>query len=189
MLRKDNDMAPNAGLMPKESMMPGQGGMQVKRKRLSRRAKLALIAIGIPLLVAVGAFGYWTISPLFINVRVSEALPVDNLTVLRQGTFVGADAVVHKAEGTAKLIRTSANEVVVRFEDDFAASNGPDLYVWLVRDGDVKNGYVDLGKLKGNVGSQNYVVPSGTNLSQYNSVIIWCKAFSVLFGTAKLESL
>ncbi|MBI1742084.1 DM13 domain-containing protein [Candidatus Acetothermia bacterium] len=105
---------------------------------------------------------------------------------MSHGQFVSADTVIHHAEGTAKLVRTSPTEVIVRFEDDFKASNGPDLYVWLTKDGDVKNGYIDLGKLKGNLGSQNYTVPAGTDLAQYKTVIIWCKAFSVLFGTAKL---
>ena len=143
--------------------------------------------LGIPVLLAVGAFAYWTISPLFINVQVSEGLKNEGTTTLRQGRFVGADAIIHKAEGTAKLLRTSTNEVIVRFEDDFKASNGPDLYVWLTKAGDVKNGYVDLGRLKGNIGSQNYIVPADTELDQYTTVLIWCKAFSVLFGTAKLE--
>jgi hypothetical protein len=69
------------------------------------------------------------------------------------------------------------------------AKKGPDLYVWLTRDGNVKNGYVDLGRLKGNIGSQNYTVPLDTDLSQYTTVIIGCKAFSVLFGTASLEQI
>ncbi|MDQ3883960.1 MAG: DM13 domain-containing protein, partial [Thermoproteota archaeon] len=41
--------------------------------------------------------------------------------------------------------------------------------------------------LKGNIGNQNYDIPEGTDLSRYDTVLIWCKAFSVLFGGAKLE--
>ena len=84
--------------------------------------------------------------------------------------------------------RTKGNEVRVRFEDDFKASNGPDLYVRLIKKSDVKD-YVELGKLQGNIGSQSYAIPAGTNLAEYDSVIVWCKQFSVLFGTAKLASL
>lgn len=178
-------MTQQDSMNPQEGMVAEEDARQ--KKRLSRRTRMALIAVGIPLLIAAVAFGYWTISPLFINVQVSEALNPEGVTVLRQGTFVGADTVVHKAEGTAKLVRTNPSEVLVRFEDDFKASNGPDLYVWLTKDGNTKNGYVDLGKLKGNIGSQNYTVPADTDLEQYTTVIIWCKAFSVLFGTAKFE--
>ena len=78
--------------------------------------------------------------------------------------------------------------LAARFDEAFETTNGPDLYVWLVKDGDVDNGYVDLGRLKGNIGSQNYVIPEGTDLSEYDTVFIWCKAFSVLFGSAELAS-
>jgi len=47
---------------------------------------------------------------------------------------------------------------------------------------------VNLGRLKGNIGNQNYEIPTGTDLSKYNTVLIWCKAFSTLFGSAKLSS-
>jgi hypothetical protein len=46
--------------------------------------------------------------------------------------------------------------------------------------------FVDLGRLKGNIGNQNYDIPAGTDLSKYDTVLIWCKQFSVLFGSAEL---
>jgi hypothetical protein len=46
--------------------------------------------------------------------------------------------------------------------------------------------FMDLGRLKGNIGNQNYEVPVDIDLSKYNNVLIWCKAFSVLFGNAQL---
>lgn len=156
------------------------------KRGLSTRAKLL---IALPVVIVLAIFGYWTISPLFINVTVSESLTADGLVILSQGGFIGADEVVHKAEGTAKALRTQEKALLVRFEEDFKVSNGPDLYVYLIKKGDIKNGFVDLGRLKGNIGSQNYTVPAGTDLSEYDSVIIWCKAFSVLFGTAKFTSL
>ena len=48
--------------------------------------------------------------------------------------------------------------------------------------------FVNLGDLKGNIGNQNYDIPEGTDLSKYDTVIIWCKAFSVFFGGAELTS-
>ncbi len=44
---------------------------------------------------------------------------------------------------------------------------------------------VNVGRLKGNIGHQNYEIPQ-VDLSKYNMVLIWCKAFSVLFGSAEL---
>ncbi|MGA8844800.1 MAG: DM13 domain-containing protein [Nitrososphaeraceae archaeon] len=47
---------------------------------------------------------------------------------------------------------------------------------------------VNLGRLKGNIGNQNYPIPTGTDISKYNTVLIWCHAYSVLFGSAFLAS-
>ena len=47
--------------------------------------------------------------------------------------------------------------------------------------------FVNLGKLKANNGNQNYDIPSDTDLSKYDTSIIWCKAFSVLFGSAEFK--
>jgi hypothetical protein len=45
-------------------------------------------------------------------------------------------------------------------------------------------GAVDLGRLKGNRGDQQYVVPRAVSVG---SVVVWCRAFSVDFGTAVLR--
>jgi hypothetical protein len=47
--------------------------------------------------------------------------------------------------------------------------------------------FVELGKLKGNIGSQNYDVPSGVDLARYGTAVIWCKRFSVPFGAASVR--
>ncbi len=46
---------------------------------------------------------------------------------------------------------------------------------------------MNLGKLKGNVGNQNYTIPAGTDVSGFGSVVIWCQLFGVLFSPAALE--
>lgn len=46
---------------------------------------------------------------------------------------------------------------------------------------------VELGKLKGNEGNQNYVIPAGTDLSKYKAVSIYCERFNANFGTAPLD--
>ncbi|MCH7583000.1 MAG: DM13 domain-containing protein [Acidobacteria bacterium] len=47
-------------------------------------------------------------------------------------------------------------------------------------------GYVDLGGLKGNIGDQNYEIPSGNDVSGYGSVVIYCRPFQVIFSVAIL---
>ena len=76
---------------------------------------------------------------------------------------------------------------------DFATSNGPDVRVYLVATTDAsdnktvtKAGFVELGKLKGNEGDQNYDLPDDLDLTRYRAVTIWCRRFSVNFATAPL---
>ena len=48
-------------------------------------------------------------------------------------------------------------------------------------------GFVEVGALKGNIGDQNYELPSDLDLNKYRAVTIWCKRFSVNFATAPLN--
>ena len=86
----------------------------------------------------------------------------------------------------SKLLLWMMEHLYVRLEN-FKATNGPDLYVYLATDKSTSD-IVNLGRLKGNIGNQNYAIPAGTNLTKYNNALIWCKAFSVLFGSAQLAS-
>lgn len=136
--------------------------------------------------------GYWLISPLFIDKKISETMedigtmaPVDSKqVVIAQGNFKDADG-FHKGEGTVKLIK-SGNKYFVRFEDDFKVTNGPDLFVYFGRDGKY-SGEARIGALKGNVGGQNYEVPENINPDEYNEVWVWCRAFSVPFSGAVIR--
>lgn len=102
------------------------------------------------------------------------------------GNFVDAGDGFHKAAGAAKVINLADGKTFLRFEN-LKTTNGPDLYVYLSTGKDVSD-IVNLGRLKGNIGNQNYEIPTGTDLAKYNTVLIWCKAFSTLFGSAKLAS-
>jgi hypothetical protein len=65
--------------------------------------------------------------------------------------------------------------------------NGPDLFVYLSPSADgYAEGALNLGGLKATDGSFNYEVPEGTDISQFKSVIIWCRRFTVLFAVAPL---
>jgi hypothetical protein len=81
---------------------------------------------------------------------------------------------------------------------DFSTSNGPDVHVVLARAEDpalsekiVKGNldYVELGKMKGNQGDQNYDIPASVDLQKYNAVVIYCERFNAVFGVARQESL
>ncbi len=118
--------------------------------------------------------------------------PAAGPAVLARGDFITHE---HDTSGTALVLRLADGSRVLRLAD-LNTSNGPDLHVWL-SDAPVKPGtagwrvfddgkYVELGKLKGNKGSQNYVLPASVDLEQLRSVTIWCDRFNVSFGAAAL---
>lgn len=122
----------------------------------------------------------------------TEKMTFDSPQVIAVGEFVDTDA-IHKGSGRATVYELPEGQHVVRFEN-FRTTNGPALVVYLAKHtaptnaSDVTdNGFLKLGKLKGNVGNQNYPVPAGTNIAEFNSVVIWCELFGVLFSPAALQ--
>lgn len=122
------------------------------------------------------------------NDTVSENLSVATMSASSNeiliGNFVGAGDGFHNAEGVAKIIQLADGTDILRLEN-FKATNGPDLYVYLSTD-KTNADIVNLGRLKGNIGNQNYLIPAGTDIKKYNTALIWCRAFSVIFGSAQL---
>lgn len=101
------------------------------------------------------------------------------------GSFVGVGDGIHNAEGTAKIIPLQNGSNILRLED--RVTNGPDLYVYLATDKSASD-FASLGKLKANNGNQNYGIPTETDVTKYDTVLIWCRLFSVLFGSAELDA-
>ncbi|MEH6726521.1 MAG: DM13 domain-containing protein [Hyphomicrobiales bacterium] len=151
----------------------------------------AVIAGGIGF-VAGNAFWYLA-SPLWIDNIVSEELPAALQTnQVAQGSFRDADS-AHKGKGTATIFEIATGSNVLHLTD-FESTNGPDLEVWLVRASDIQSSsdvkgseWISLGRLKGNIGDQTYIIPEGTAIADYRSVVIWCEQFGVLFSAADLS--
>lgn len=153
-------------------------------------------------LVVLGAIGWYLFRPelLFVKTTVNEALPgaataqpagmarATEGGLVLQGQF---RSIAHETVGTAS-VHDLGGRRVLRLTG-FSTSNGPDVRVFLVAapdapdDESVKRaGYVELGKLKGTQGDQNYDIPAGLDLAKYRAATIWCHRFSVNFGTAPL---
>lgn len=117
--------------------------------------------------------------------------PANAPGVLLQGQFQDGEP-GHNGKGTARVIRAQDGSLVLRFEN-FSVTNGPDLRVILSTDPGAGRGSatsgdaLDIGGLKATDGNVNYTIPAGTDIAKYRSVIIWCRAFRVLFASAKLE--
>ncbi len=102
------------------------------------------------------------------------------------GDFMGVNDGIHNAEGKAKILTLSDGSQIIRLED-FRSTNGPDVHLYLSTNKQASD-FIDLGRLKANIGNQNYQIPVNTDYNKYNYVLIWCQPFSVLFGSAKLSS-
>jgi len=129
-----------------------------------------------------------------VDTTMAEAMPSGTAAaaIVARGTFTNGDS-IHKGEGTATVYRVGQDSVLRL--DPFKVTNGPALHVYLSGHASPRNsaelheaGALDLGKLRGNIGAQNYPIPAGTDLSKYRSAVIYCQMFHVVFSTAELSS-
>ena len=172
--------------------------------RTSSLAQAALLVV----LVAAGVFGWWTISPLFLTTTLHENLPAPATATLAPTASAAATTApsatpagpkvatgqlqrvddLHRGTGAVSLVELDG-KTFVRFEN-VAIQNGPDLQVYLARGmGGAYDGGRDLylGALKATNGSFNYELPAGVAVADYKSVVVWCRAFTVLFTWADLR--
>ncbi len=129
------------------------------------------------------------VEPEVVEPEVVEPEVVEpQIIVEAAGSFIDRS---HPTEGVAQVLGDGSGQRFLRLED-FRTDNGPDLNVYLsaappdAPRGDFDDDFVDLGDLKGNVGSQNYEIPAGLDLDHYSTVAIWCVRFGVVFGAAEL---
>lgn len=113
------------------------------------------------------------------------------IVTLAAGQFVDRS---YTGSGTALVLTDGSAQRFLRFED-FATDNGPDLFVYLTSaraDADesafgVDGEYVNLGRLTGNIGDQNYEIPPDVDLDRFSTVVVWCDRFSSAFTAADLS--
>ena len=160
---------------------------------LGTKTKLILAVVGIPVLIGA----WWAFRPekLFINQQVSEAAPA-SVGAEAEPLYTGKlESREHPTSGRTTIYTDGGAKKYLRLTD-FATSNGPDVHVILVAAKDaaddanfLKNNTerVELGKLKGNEGDQNYEIPAGTDLGKFTTVSIYCERFNANFGAAPLE--
>lgn len=165
-----------------------------------RRRRLAAPVLTGYLVVAVGLGGFLAYTSTVDQVVDEDVVVADAPTQGGNGTELGqqesenallargefrADA--HPTVGTASVIATTEGAVLTL--TDFETDPGPDLRVYLVPAGaSGVDGGTDLGAMKGNKGDQQYDVPAAAARGDLSGaqVVIWCRAFSVAFGTAGL---
>ena len=115
------------------------------------------------------------------------------LTLLAEGEFEDADS-GHRGSGTVRIISSSTGETTLVFIN-VDITNGPDLKVYLSAkftfsgtSDDYGNTFKNLGDLKANIGNFTMDIPSSVDTTRFNSVVIWCEPFNVLFSWATLST-
>ena len=154
-------------------------------------SKKMLVILPVAIVAIVGWYAFRP-ERLVIDQKVNEQFPTAASAAsnkLASGQFHSG---AHETKGTATVFQLADGKKTLRLTD-FATSNGPDVHVYLVAADDAKDndmvtkaGFIDVGSLKGNIGDQNYDLPANADLTKYRAVTIWCKRFSVNFGTAPL---
>lgn len=147
-----------------------------------KRNRILLMAIGTATLVV--AWYLFRPERLFVDSFVSETLEaavapaaMETVSVMSVALAQGHFRPVHHAgAGTATVYRFAGGTRVLRLTD-FATDNGPDLDVNLVASVDAPDNetvrrarFVSLGRLKGNMGDQNYPIPADVDLARYRTV-------------------
>lgn len=147
----------------------------------SRPLRVPVLGSYIVAVVAIGGYlGLTTVRDRVVDERVVSAGADQTL----RGDFRAGE---HDTRGVAAVQRLPDGRRFLTLTA-FETAAGPDLRVRVVpggsNDGAAK-GAVDLGALKGNRGDQQYRLPRNLALDGH-TVVIWCRAFSAPFGTARL---
>lgn len=127
----------------------------------------------------------WIVAAGFtVVVAVGAALCFKAASAADTGAGIITGASGHKAFGHVEVVEDGGTTKVV-FKDDFALQDAPAPRLAWGKDG-YKRGtiFATLAKFEG---AQEYTVPAGTDLSQYNELWIWCEKFDVPLASAKLK--
>jgi hypothetical protein len=167
-----------------------------------------LIGLAVAAVLVVAGLAVFQPWKLFVDRTVDEALPTVAVAPARpapaappvpagpvelaRGELISHE---HASSGSVVVLQLPDGSRVLRLED-LDTSDGPLLKVWLTdapviegRDGWYvfdDGAHVDLGELKGNIGSSNYPIPADVDLAGLTSVSIWCDRFDVSFAAAAL---
>lgn len=122
-----------------------------------------------------------TVSESMQGIEAQISSGTQTVVYSKQGQFVGLKG----NDATGKAFVISLGQIAfLRFEN-FTVTNGPDLHVYMTQQGDISTG-IDLGKLKGSTGDQNYPL-NGTDTKTYDTVVIYCQPFHIYYAEAKLS--
>jgi len=134
--------------------------------------------------LAITALRFATSGPAYF--WQTAALPMPALETTTTQTQVGQVAMLDtRAHGVSGRV-TITGERTLRLEDFNYDGQGPDVYVYLAQDGQFTQGFATSSELASEPyenATVELTLPEGRTLADFNSVSIWCVAFSANFGS------
>ncbi len=103
-------------------------------------------------------------------------------TVIASGDFLSSPA--HAASGSIKVVKDAQGKLKLQFTN-LKIDGGPDLFIYLSEDLAAKSA-INTNKRPSN-GTYAVDIDGSVDFKKYKHVLIWCKSFSVLFGSAELK--
>lgn len=103
----------------------------------------------------------------------------------RSGVLSGLSS--YTVRGTFTLSAGDDGNLKLTLQEDFSSSQGPALEVLLSPTSRNGPDSISLGTLQSTSGSQEYVVPEGVELMDFDWVLIHCIPFNVTFGRGEFQ--
>jgi len=150
------------------------------------------------------------VAPAFADPMSKDAMLRDSMTVETTMTknHMAKDAMIdnavmvkssgefakkkYKVKGQFEIVEIDG-QTILRLSDDFKTKAGPDLKIFLspqsaqnVTGATATQGAINIGALVTNKGGSEYVIPAGVDLAQFNSVLVHCEQFSVLWAAGSI---
>ncbi len=124
--------------------------------------------------------------------------PIDELgaalegaAALARGDFIVVNA-LNWGEGSAAIYELADGRRILRFKD-FRSPPGADARVYLARDLqplsalELGSDFLDLGRLKGNIGEQSYFLSDDHDWTIYRSAVVFSRHFDTVITVATLR--
>ena len=137
--------------------------------------KFHFIFLMIPFLLATSC------SKDELEVISEETTNDPSAVVAYAGSFVTE---VHTTSGKVSVLKSTNGDYSLKIED-LKSDAGPDLRIWIAEDKRAAN-YIEVSDVVKN-GTYTLDLPKDIDYSKRKYVLIWCKQFSVLFGSAELK--
>jgi len=126
-----------------------------------------------------------------MKITFSIVLTLLSVVVFAQsGTWIEKS---YEVEGQWEIVKKGESQYLI-FDEDFDTKKAPDLKIFLsplavdkVNAENATKGSVKIADLKSYEGRQSFLIPKSVNLSTYNTLLIHCQQYEVLWSVAKLK--